>query len=123
MGGTQIRKLKDRDGKLMIDSYLVDKMVQDYPWVRTVYEEGSRYIHLSDKHIFSALRAEEQEGHISMKISDTDAFVTDDMYIEAITTFYHCVDILHSYVMGYVDMKRKDYSPTVSTDQTFKTSD
>lgn len=52
LGGVPIRKLKDRDGNRMTDGYLLKKLAVQYPWVTSVYEHSSGYVHLSDKHAF-----------------------------------------------------------------------
>lgn len=36
----------------MHDRYLANKMSIEYPWIESVYEQTSNYIHFSNTHIF-----------------------------------------------------------------------
>lgn len=109
MSGKAVRKLKDRDGELMHDTYLVRKMSERYPWVQDVYTQTSGYVHLSEKHYFNAMQAGEKEGDINIKISDIDAFIPDKEYIQAIHSFEKAIDILNNYVRGYGVWKQRQY--------------
>ena len=53
MGGSRINKMKDRCGSRMTDRYLLTQLAREYPWVESVYERTSDYVHFSATHIFS----------------------------------------------------------------------
>jgi hypothetical protein len=103
--GTRAEKLKDRHGKQLRDHYLVDKLAEEYPWVRDVYNETSGYIHLSSKHIFNAHRQGEEEDTFEGKIAVGDNYVRDELYLEAIAAFKAITDVLFEYVYGYAYTK------------------
>jgi hypothetical protein len=55
IGGEQINKLKDRDGKQMNDSYLAQQMDKRIPRLAQAYNEGCGYIHFSDSHLYHTI--------------------------------------------------------------------
>ena len=71
--GCPVRKINDKSGKAMTDNYLVGKVSETFPWVEKVYESASGFIHLSEKHIFSAVSLGTKKGSVDIIISDTDA--------------------------------------------------
>lgn len=71
--GVPIRKIKDRAGNAMTDSYLVEKLSQDFPWIGEVYGPASGFIHLSEKHIFSTVSLGVGEGVIKIEVSDVES--------------------------------------------------
>ena len=103
--GTPIRKLKDQDGNLLHDRYLVERLTAEYPWVEAVYQNSSGYVHLSEKHIFNCLTVSKKGGQFQMKITDEDSFVPDDLYLEAIEAFKAATDILLKFAHGWAFTK------------------
>lgn len=99
--GTHIRKLKDKEGNLMTDHYLIDKITKEYPVMKSVYEHTSGYIHLSDKHIFNSLGQLEKGGAFQMKVSASDGFIKERDYLEAIRAFFEITGVLFSYMEGW----------------------
>lgn len=105
MEGTQIRKLRARDGQQMKDAYLVRMVAKDYPWIENVYRQTSGYIHLSEKHFLNAITAVGDGGEISMKMSPLDKTVPDESYVEAIEAFLAATGIFFRYLEGWVATK------------------
>ncbi len=108
INGVQISKQKDRDGALMTDSYLLKKVAHHAPWISQVYEHTSGYVHLSEKHIFSAIRPEDERegfGIFTGTISEQDRFVSDDLYLEAVEAFQAITDLLFEYLDDWVAEK------------------
>jgi hypothetical protein len=103
--GTPIRKLKDQDGILLHDKYLVEKLTAEYSWVEAVYENSSGYVHLSEKHIFNCLTVSKEGRQFEMKITDEDSFVPDAIYIEAIEAFKAATKILLKFAHGWAFTK------------------
>ena len=105
--GQHINKMKDRDGHAMHDSYLVTKLAREYPWIKSVYEKTSNYIHLSNTHIFSmSVRRnhEDRSGH-RLAIGPRDKDIPDDIYLQAITTFRDSTGILARYIERWIFTK------------------
>lgn len=103
--GIQIKDIKDRTGHKLSDKYLVDKLTEQIPWVRDVYLNTSGYIHLSDKHIYNSLNPGKNIGSLKMKITDTDAFVSDEVYCGAILDFRRSTNLLFHHVNSWAMIK------------------
>ncbi len=103
LSGRKISELKDRNGELMKDFYLVKKLSASYPQMKEVYKQTSGYIHLSEKHIFNSLgnRERDLKEPFTMKISSTDEFVTDKDYLEALAAFTVITGILFQHAKGW----------------------
>jgi len=103
--GIPIRNQKDRSNQKMTDKYLVDKLTQQYTWIKKVYDNTSGYIHLSEKHVFNILRTSGEDHKFKLRITDSDEFIPDELYIEAIDAFKATTDILFEYVYGWAYTK------------------
>ena len=55
MSGGSIRQFKDRDGNMMHDGYLKEKLSKYDSSIKTVYDNSSGYIHFSEKGIFQSV--------------------------------------------------------------------
>jgi hypothetical protein len=106
--GKRVRDLRARDGEKMTDRYLLNKVAVDHPWVTDVYEQTSGYVHLSDKHLYNAVRREE-EGYHGFKIAVGDAFLPGKVYEEATAAFMEITKVLFSYMRGWGEWKRDYY--------------
>jgi len=107
--GISVRNQKDKNNKSMTDTYLVNSLTQEYPWVKKVYKNTCGFVHLSEKHIFNAIvemsDLNEDFGRLNMKISGKDENVNDNMYEEAIEAFKAITDILFRYMEGWIYVK------------------
>ncbi len=105
--GDIIRKMKDRDGKFMTDSYLKDKATEDYPWIANVYEATSGFIHFSKKHITNATRLnDEQEATFTTFIGKVDNNVSYESKLEATIGMIEISNCIAKQVYGWVETKR-----------------
>jgi len=59
--GVSFLKLKNKEGKKLTDAMLRDYARDLYPWIDKVYEETSKLIHLSDKHVFHTVKAMDEK--------------------------------------------------------------
>lgn len=94
MAGTPIRKLKDRNGERMRDSYLLQRIGEKNDWIRSVYEETSGFIHLSDKHILSLFNRMGKDRNVvkgrldfEMVIGGTGENIPDSLKIEMVQAY------------------------------------
>jgi hypothetical protein len=105
--GSQIDKIKDRDGNLLKDWYLKNKLNNEFPWVENMYKQTSGFIHLSNKHFYSSLKLKEiKERTIEFKISKKDAYITDDLRLEAIMGMNDITDVLCDFIEGWIHTKK-----------------
>jgi len=106
MTGKPIREQKDGSGNRMTDSYLVKQLSKKAPWISRVYDRTSGYIHLSETHIFNALRiTTEGDPGFTGFIGLNDPLVSDELYLEAIEAFKAATDLFFEYVREWITMK------------------
>ena len=87
--GTQLNKIKDKDGNQLRDFYLVKCLSEQNDWIEHVYKLCCGYIHLSDQHIIHMLdRADvEADGKRTFIISSTDEHIEEKHRVELINAF------------------------------------
>ena len=107
MKGTAIRKLKDASGKKMFDTYLVEKLSVDIPWISKVYEKTCGYIHLSESH-FHKVFSVSDDGGFSVGIGSYSNGVPKEVYLEAVDAFNAATYEIYQFVYGW--LKTKDGS-------------
>lgn len=108
LAGKHIRKMKDRDGELLTDRYLVEKLGEQYDWVPRVYERTSGYVHLSSTHVMSVVTdTAEADDKRTFKafVGVEDKPLPDWIYIETCDGFRACAQILLRYVEGWAMTK------------------
>jgi hypothetical protein len=99
--GVPVRKQRSMSGELMTDAFLVRQLSQEHPWVERVYDRTSGYIHLSETHIFSAVRSGADERTLEIVIGQGGRFATDDLLEEAAQAFAEATEVLLDYVRGW----------------------
>ena len=57
LNGTPLHKLQDKQGKRLTDKRLCELATTDYPWLPRVYEETSKFVHFSPKHVVQTIRS------------------------------------------------------------------
>lgn len=104
--GDRIDKCKDRNNNIMHDKYLVESLSEQYPWVRTLYDEACRYIHLSDKHLLATIASTDPRvGITQFEVSPFDPQVDEDNRIRLIEEFIMVSCLLNTLVEGWVRVR------------------
>jgi len=112
-GGTPVRKLKSRDGKLLRDDYLVTEFSKLHAWVAGVYKHSSGYIHLSEKHFFDAIKKKEGvENVLSLKIGPGSEHIPDSTYAEVINTFSEATKVFLGLIHQWTETKNSNSKTT-----------
>jgi len=102
--GTRVDKLKDRDGKLMQDRYLVRQLAhaEGLEWLERVYQETSGYIHLSSKHLFCSFTAVDTEARtMEMQVSAFHSHLPEAIFLEAVDAFLAATKLYMKYLQGW----------------------
>ncbi len=102
--GTRVDKLKDRDGKLMRDSYLVQRLAQaeGLEWLKRVYDDTSGYVHLSSKHVFCSLSDVDTEARtMEMQVSSSHSHLPASIYVETVDAFLAATKVYMKYLHGW----------------------
>jgi hypothetical protein len=106
--GTPIRNMLDKTGAQLTDSYLVKQLAKTHPWVKPVYDNTSGFVHLSDKHVFSALHIDDPDpdpGHFQGYISERDVYIPSGFRLELVDVFKGATDLFFEQVNGWADIK------------------
>ena len=104
--GKPLRKQVDKNGQKMLDYYLVDSLSKELPWVKSVYEATSGFIHFSEKHIYcSHGSAIEANRSFTMHISGKDISIPDTARLEAIAAMIEITNQVLRYVYGWAHTK------------------
>lgn len=107
ISGNHIRKIKDKNGKNMTDSYLVDILSKEHPWLKGVYDNLSGYIHFSQLHLFNAVeKINDDIRTLSINISKEDLQYPEWSWIETVDYFTESVNIFFHYLNGWIATKR-----------------
>jgi len=100
------RKLKDSRGKLLTDARLRDYARPFYPWLDRVYEETSKLIHLSGKHLSSTVQSVDGKTRTSEIFVGTGSRNWLESEIDNFLDAFGCTtDALLKVVLGWVISK------------------
>ncbi|MCP2091695.1 UNVERIFIED_ORG: hypothetical protein J2Y81_007801 [Paraburkholderia sediminicola] len=101
-------KYKDKAGRPLHDTLLVEQLAVANPWVKKVYDRMSGYVHLSASHMHNALSASEsgERGRFQMAIGKSDEY-PDSSWRELIACFRHITLLLRQRMKGYVEYKNE----------------
>ncbi|MDM5271199.1 hypothetical protein PGH07_03330 [Sulfurovum sp. zt1-1] len=106
IGGKHIRNIKDRAGNKMTDSYLVETLSKEYPWIKNVYDNLSGYIHFSAQHLFNAVeKVDDDTRTLSLVIGKEDQKYPEWSWIETVDCFTESVNIFFHYLKGWIATK------------------
>lgn len=103
--GNPINKMRDINGKLMTDRYLVEMLGKKYEWMPRVYKATSGFIHLSDKHIFTVFTPSDEDGRVSLSVGARDNKIPVELWIELSAGFLAATDALFEYLLGWTHTK------------------
>lgn len=107
MKGEQTSNLKDKEGEKMRDGYLIKQIIKsdnDFKWIQKVYKETSKFVHFSDKHIFSSVQVKTKNGFV-FSISDKIK-ISKDSEDEIIDCMVEITRGLFKYLIGWVETKK-----------------
>jgi len=115
MSGKQSNNLKDSNGEKLTDGYLAGLLSKEngFEWVKNVYKETSKFIHFSDKHIFSSAQ-NKKNNKFSFVISDK-LDVPASAQNEAIDAMIEITQGLFKYIYGWIHTKQ-NLNSTIFTD-------
>lgn len=106
LDGILINTIKGKDGSLLRDDYLKNKLTEKLPWASNVYKETSGFVHFSDKQIFVNLRSKGERTY-EISISSRDDYIPVESKLEATNCMIEINRNVLNVVKGYCDMKRK----------------
>jgi hypothetical protein len=105
LAGKPVRKMKDRNGKLMHDRYLVESLSSRFEWAPRVYDATSGFIHLSEKHLLSVFESSEKENCSELRVAADDENVPEELWLELVDGFGAATEALFEYLHGWAYAK------------------
>lgn len=87
MEGKPLNRIRSEKGNSLTDAYLRSELTKDYPWLNSVYEATSGFIHLSKPHMHSIATIATQPGTIGIGIGSGARKVREADLIEALEAF------------------------------------
>lgn len=105
--GEQINRMKDRWGEKMTDLRLRTQVSRQWPWINDIYEQGSGYIHFSDKHILMTFKSVEGEPAREFRICEDNEQVPDRAYRLATDAFAGGTFAFLRYVEAWIREKQR----------------
>jgi len=106
--GKPVNKMRSGDGKPMTDRYLCERLSLEHPWIRSLYEETSAFVHLSDKHFAAALLAGGGYENFTCMLAQPEPAVPDGAYGDAITSFIRITMVTLEQLDVYAKHKRTE---------------
>ena len=102
------RKLKHIDGKRVTDKLLIEFAKNRYPWIEAVYEETSKFIHLSTKHFYATLvnidkSTRTMTEHFSVGFDNWPEHSLKEM----LSAYNHATDSLLNLMKDWLSFKNK----------------
>ncbi|MGO9119428.1 MAG: hypothetical protein ACLQPD_17695 [Desulfomonilaceae bacterium] len=108
MDAKPINKMKDRDGKKMTDSYLVEKMGEVFPWMPTVYKYTSGYIHFSERQLYDGIHSRDTStGYVTWAIHEQDSKFPESSWVEVVQTAHRCLLIIKTFLLDHLQNKEE----------------
>jgi hypothetical protein len=109
LGGEPLNKFTAKDGKTLRDGYLVDRLAEQFPWVRHVYDFTSGYVHFSERQFFDAVHSlgTDEERAINLAIAKTDDKYPESSWEELPACFNRLNIILEEFLVAYGERKQK----------------
>jgi len=100
LGGEHLRKFKSSEGQHLKDHYLVERLTTHEPWVKTVYEYTSGYVHFSERQVFDAVAelGTDEERTVYFSVNDTDENYPESSWSEVVACFNHLTLLLKEQV-------------------------
>jgi hypothetical protein len=86
----------------MTDANLRKNLAEHYPWINSIYEAMSDFVHLSDRHFYNSIYdLDEETRTIRFSISGNDPERPDTAYDEILGAFIEVSKLVNSMLLGY----------------------
>ncbi len=107
MQGKQTNKIKDKNGVEMTDGHLARSLSEqeESKWAFNVYKETSKFVHSSNKHIFSTVQ--EVKGRNFQFVISDEQNIPEEKSLEAINAMISITEQLFRHIYGWIQAKDK----------------
>ncbi len=88
MAKGQINRMKDAKGVQMTDGYLYKKLARIVPWIETVYQESSGFVHFSHRHMLATMDVrDDHSGSFELSVEALDTNRESTYYRQLASSF------------------------------------
>lgn len=85
----------------LTDAFLKKKLAEGHPWIEPLYEQTSDFVHLSFRHLFTAITETDAATQIAtMAISGTDPKQDESVYYEVCDSFFRVSRLTSMTILG-----------------------
>ena len=105
LSGKPINKEKDVNGKKLSDGHLKDEVTKLDDQFKTVYDQASGFIHLSEKAFYQTIVDTDTDGMVTMQIGGALPEKRNEPLIECAEAFLHFIELHFSMLYPVVDSK------------------
>jgi hypothetical protein len=85
----------------LTDAFLKRKLAEEHPWIEPLYEQTSDFVHLSFRHLFTAITKTDSATQIAtMAISGTDPKQDESAYYEVCDAFFQVSKLASMSIVG-----------------------
>ena len=100
-GEVTFRKLKSKNGKMMSDAYLRERLSEKYPWISELYEETSDFVHLSFRHLWPTVISTNDENQmVYLVVSGEDPKHEEENYYDVVDAFFKVSQMTSTLLLG-----------------------
>ena len=116
LDGEQFNRLKDRDGNELSDVHIRKKLAEEHPWISSVYERTSDFIHLSGRHFDISITRTDDETRIAyFQISGHDPSRSEETYFEAVDRFFEATKLAGTLILAFWMARHRTVSQGIRT--------
>lgn len=85
----------------LTDAFLKKKLAEGHPWIEPLYEQTSDFVHLSFRHLFTAITETDAATQMAtMAISGTDPKQDESVYYEVCDAFFRISRLTSMTILG-----------------------
>lgn len=112
--GEALRKFQSADGSRLTDKYLVDRMSEQVPWIRELYDFTSGDVHFSESQVEDSILNIQDDlieilnmdgNNTEIKLSHIDSKYPESSWEEIVQKFIILLEILKEFLSGYSAIK------------------
>jgi hypothetical protein len=100
--GAAMNTFKAAGGEKLNDFYLRKRLSEKHPWIQSVYEGSSDFIHLSGRHFYNAIhKTDDDTRMVYFAITGDDPVRPDIDYFEIVDAFFGTTKLVATLILAY----------------------
>jgi hypothetical protein len=92
----------------LTDAFLKQKLAETHPWIAPLYADTSNFVHLSFRHLFTAITSTDAETRMAtLAISGTDPKQEESAYYESCDAFFRVSRLTSTMILGMLMLRHR----------------